>query len=62
MDSLSADEERLEEQLADPLYQLLVCHTIFCRQIEEKFTRLPRNPNPQHRTMRRPHQRTPQHP
>lgn len=53
-DLLDTEAERLQEQLADPLFQLLVCHTIFCRQIEESFTRFPKSIGPQHRAMRTP--------
>ncbi len=42
-----------DEQLTDPTYQLLVCHTILCRQLEYLFEQ-PASSTPAHRKMRAP--------
>lgn len=54
METWVMGDEPLEERLHDPLYLLLVRHTIFCRQIEHLLKRTADQPQTQHRTMRRP--------
>lgn len=47
-------DDALIERLTDPLFLLLIRHSIFCREIEKYLKHSPQTYRPRHRTMRHP--------